>query len=157
MVWCHIAQNFDGEKFDVVDVFQLDRQNLTRQIVLKQYSVYRCMVKGNNHPSKYFPSNIWRVSICQYFYPSEFYSIWYANLMNCISNFIICNDTDFLYPCVCAVIFNHIFYVFICLCVFMFLCVHTCVYVYIIMHVAIVCIYVTGPAKTRHICTKYTC
>ena len=28
-----IAQNFDGGNFDVFDVFQPDRQNLTRQIV----------------------------------------------------------------------------------------------------------------------------
>ena len=31
--------------FDVFDVFQLDHQNLTRQIIQKQYRVYRCMVK----------------------------------------------------------------------------------------------------------------
>ena len=34
---------------------------------LKQYSIYRCMVKDSDHPSKYFPSNIWRVSIHQNF------------------------------------------------------------------------------------------
>ena len=28
-----IAQNFDGGNFDAFDAFQLDRQNLTRQIV----------------------------------------------------------------------------------------------------------------------------
>ena len=36
----------NGENFDVFDAFQLDHQNLTHQIVYKQYSVYRCMVKG---------------------------------------------------------------------------------------------------------------
>ena len=65
-VYC-ITQNSDRGNFDVFDVFELDRQNLTHQIVLKQYSVYRYMVKGSNHPSKYVPSNIWRVSICQNF------------------------------------------------------------------------------------------
>ena len=47
-------QNFDRENFDVFDVFQLDCQNLTRQIVVKQYSVYRCIVKDNDYLSKYF-------------------------------------------------------------------------------------------------------
>ena len=60
-----IMQHFDEGKFWHFDAFQPDRQNLTRQIVLKQYSVYRCMVKDSDHPSKYFSSNIWRVSICQ--------------------------------------------------------------------------------------------
>ena len=31
-IYC-IAQNFDGGNFDVFDAFQLDCQNLTRQIV----------------------------------------------------------------------------------------------------------------------------
>ena len=62
--------------FDIFDAFQLDHQNLTHQIVSKQYSVYRCMVKDSDHPSKYFPSNIWRVSIHQNFPPSKFYAIW---------------------------------------------------------------------------------
>ena len=31
------------------------------------FSVYRYIVKDNNYPSKYFPSNIWRVSIRQNF------------------------------------------------------------------------------------------
>ena len=57
-----IAQNFD-----VSDVFQLDRQILTRQIFWKHYSVYRCMVKDSDHLSKYFPSNIWKVVIRQNF------------------------------------------------------------------------------------------
>ena len=56
-VYC-ITQSFDSENFDVFDVFELDHQNLTHQIVLKQYSIYRCMVKGSNHASKYVPSNI---------------------------------------------------------------------------------------------------
>ena len=30
-----IAENFDGENFDVSDAFQLDRQNLTHQIIEK--------------------------------------------------------------------------------------------------------------------------
>ena len=34
-----IAQNFDWGNFDVFDIFQLDHQNLTGQIVYKQYSV----------------------------------------------------------------------------------------------------------------------
>ena len=46
-----IAQNFDRENFDLFDIFQLDHQNLTCQIVYKQYSVYRCMVKDSDHPS----------------------------------------------------------------------------------------------------------
>ena len=53
----HIVQIFDGGKFDVFDALQLDRQNLTCQIVLKQYNIYRCMVKDSNHPSKCFLSN----------------------------------------------------------------------------------------------------
>ena len=32
-----------GGNFDVFDVFQQDHQNLTCQIVVKQYGVYRCM------------------------------------------------------------------------------------------------------------------
>ena len=56
-VYC-ITQNFDRGNFDIFNVFELDRHNLTHQIVLKQYSVYRCMVKGSNHPSKYVPSSI---------------------------------------------------------------------------------------------------
>ena len=31
----HIAQNFDGGNLDIFDVFELDRQNLTHQIVYK--------------------------------------------------------------------------------------------------------------------------
>ena len=54
----HIAQNFDGGNFDIFDALQLDHQNLTHQIVKKQYSVYRCMVKDSDHSSKYFQSNI---------------------------------------------------------------------------------------------------
>ena len=38
-----------GVYFDVFDAFQLDRQYLTRQILL---SVYRCIVKDSHHPSK---------------------------------------------------------------------------------------------------------
>ena len=51
----HIVQSFDEGNFDA---FQLDHQNLTSQIVQKQHSVYRCMVKDSDHPSKYFLSNI---------------------------------------------------------------------------------------------------
>ena len=39
-----IAQNFD-----IFDSLQLDSQNLPCQ-----KSVYRCMVKDNDHPSKFF-------------------------------------------------------------------------------------------------------
>ena len=56
-IYC-IAENFDKGNFDIFDAFQLDHQNLTHQIALKQYSIYRCMMKDSNHPSKYFPSNI---------------------------------------------------------------------------------------------------
>ena len=49
-----IAQNFDRGNFDVFDAFQLDRQNLTHQIVYKQCIVYRCIVNDSDHPSKYF-------------------------------------------------------------------------------------------------------
>ena len=48
LVECGIANGFPislAQNFDIFDGFQPDRQNLTRQIVYKQYSVYRCMVK----------------------------------------------------------------------------------------------------------------
>ena len=41
-----------GGGFDVFDAFQLDCQNLTCQVVGKQY---KCMVKDSVNPSKYFP------------------------------------------------------------------------------------------------------
>ena len=59
----HIVQNFDGGNFDVFDAFQQDRQNLTRQIVVKQYSIYRCM-----GPS----IKIFSVKNLQSRYPSKF-------------------------------------------------------------------------------------
>ena len=49
-----IAGNFDGGNFDGFDVFQPDRQNLTRQIL----KAIQYLVKDTDHPSKYFPSNI---------------------------------------------------------------------------------------------------
>ena len=61
-----IVQNFDRGKLDVFDAFKLDRQNLTHQMVLKQYNVYRCMVKDDNHLSKYFPSHIWSQYLSQF-------------------------------------------------------------------------------------------
>ena len=41
-----------GGDFDVFEALQLDCQNLTRQVVGKQY---KCMVKDSVNPSKYFP------------------------------------------------------------------------------------------------------
>ena len=64
------------QNFDVFDAFQLDRQNLTHQIE-KQHSIYRCIVKDSDNPSQYFPSNIWRVGICQNFPLSKFCAIQY--------------------------------------------------------------------------------
>ena len=53
---------------------------------LKQYSVYRCMVKDSEHPSKYFSSNIWRVSICQNF-PRKNFALYSSYIVTCcISN-----------------------------------------------------------------------
>ena len=43
-----------GGNFDVLDAFQPDRQNLTRQI----FKTIQCLVKDADYPSKYFPSNI---------------------------------------------------------------------------------------------------
>ena len=43
-----------GGNFDGFDIFQPDRQNLTRQIL----KAIQCLVKDIDHPSKYFPSNI---------------------------------------------------------------------------------------------------
>ena len=54
----HMAQNFEGGNYEIFDAFQLDHQNLTYKIVLKQYCIYRCMVKDSDHSSKYFLSNI---------------------------------------------------------------------------------------------------
>ena len=50
----HIVGNFDGGNFDIFDAFQPDHQNLTREI----FKATQCLVKDNDHPSKYFPSNI---------------------------------------------------------------------------------------------------
>ena len=72
-----------GANFDNFDAFRLDHQNLTRQIVLKRYSIYRCMVKDSDYPSKYFPSNIWRVHTYQNFPPSKFCAIRYAFSFHC--------------------------------------------------------------------------
>ena len=43
-----------GGNFDRFDVFQPDRQNLTRKIL----KAIQCLVKDTDHPSKYFLSNI---------------------------------------------------------------------------------------------------
>ena len=64
-----------GGNFDVFDAFQLDRQNLTRQI----FKSIHCLVKDREHPSKYFLSNIWRVSVHQNFPPSKFPAIRYID------------------------------------------------------------------------------
>ena len=56
-----IARNFDGGNFDGFDAFRPDRQKLTRQIL----KAIQCLVKDTNHLSKYFPLNIWKVSIRQ--------------------------------------------------------------------------------------------
>ena len=53
-----IVQNFDGGNFDVFEAFELDRQNLTHQIVLKTVQPLQVYGEGSNHPPKYFPSNI---------------------------------------------------------------------------------------------------
>ena len=49
--------------FDVFDAFQPDHQNLTHQI----FKSVQFLVKDSDHLSKYFPSNIFRVSIRQNF------------------------------------------------------------------------------------------
>ena len=69
-VYC-ITQNSDRGNFDV---FELDRQNLTHQIVLKQYSVYRYMVNGSNYPSIYVPS-IFEESVSVKIFPIKIFSI----------------------------------------------------------------------------------
>ena len=74
----HIAQNFDGGKFWRFWHFPARQSKFNPSIFQKQYSVYRCMVKDSNHPSKYFPSNIWRVTMCQNFPPSKFCAIRYV-------------------------------------------------------------------------------
>ena len=61
LVSYRIAGNFDGGNFDVFEAFQPDRQNLTCQI----FKSIQCLVKDSDHPSKYFVSNICRVSIRQ--------------------------------------------------------------------------------------------
>ena len=58
-----IAGIFDGGNFDVFDAFQPDRQNLTCLI----FKATQHLVKDSDHPSKYFPSHIWKVSIRQNF------------------------------------------------------------------------------------------
>ena len=63
----HIVQNFDEGNFDIFDAFQLDRQYFNLSNCLAFTSVY--IVKDCDHLSKYFPSNIWRVSIRQNFPP----------------------------------------------------------------------------------------
>ena len=68
-VWQEIWQG----NFDVFVILQPDCQNLTRQI----FKVIQCLVKDSDHPSKYFPSNIWRVSICQNFHLSKIPAIRY--------------------------------------------------------------------------------
>ena len=40
--------------------------------ILRHCCVNKPMAKGSDHPSKYFPSSIWKVSICQNFPPSKF-------------------------------------------------------------------------------------
>ena len=68
-----IAGNFDGGKYWRFWRFQPDRQNLTRQI----FKAIQRLVKDCDHPSKYFPSNIWKVSVRQNFPPSKFPAIRY--------------------------------------------------------------------------------
>ena len=59
--------------FDVFDASQPDRQNLTRQI----FKAMHHLVKDSEHPSKYFPSKIRKISIHQNFPPSKFPAIRY--------------------------------------------------------------------------------
>ena len=61
-----------GGNIDVFDAIQPDRQNLTRQI----FKAIQRLVKDCDHPSKYFPSNISKVSVRQNFSPSKFPAIW---------------------------------------------------------------------------------
>ena len=73
MINYRIAGNFDGGKYWRFWRFQPDRQNLTRQI----FKAIQRLVKDCDHPSKYFPSNIWKVSVRQNFPPSKFPAIRY--------------------------------------------------------------------------------
>ena len=66
-----------GGNFDIFDAFLPDHQNLTRQI----FKAVQCLVKDSDHPSKYFPSNTLKVSICQNFPPSKFPAIRYYVLV----------------------------------------------------------------------------
>ena len=76
--------------FDVFYAFQPDSQNLTRQTIKS----IQWLVKDSDHPSKYFPSNIWRVSICQNFPHQNFplYGIcfWHAQCSGILCILCVC-------------------------------------------------------------------
>ena len=55
-------QNFMKGNFDVFNVFQLDCH-----LFCKHYNINNYMVKDNDHPSKYLPSNFHKVIIHQNF------------------------------------------------------------------------------------------
>ena len=56
------------------------RLSFNLSIFKDHYSIYRCMVKDSDHPSKYFQSNIRKVSIHQKFPPSKFCALRYLQL-----------------------------------------------------------------------------
>ena len=78
----HIVQNFDGGKFWRFWHFQARPSKFNLSNCFKKYSLYRCMVKDSNHPSKYFPSNIWRVTIHQNS-PRQNFAL-YSSLNHCL-------------------------------------------------------------------------
>ena len=60
-------QTFDRANYDVFDAIQLDYQNLTHQIVVKQYTIYKCMVKDSDHLSSILTidcTSIYRGALC---------------------------------------------------------------------------------------------
>ena len=65
MINYRIAGNIDGGKYWRFWRSQPDRQNLTHQI----FKAIQCLVKDCDHPSKYFPSNISKISVRQNFPP----------------------------------------------------------------------------------------
>ena len=76
MINYRIAANYDRGKYWRFWRFQPDYQNLTRQI----FKAIQRLVKDCDHPSKYFPSNIWKVSVRQNF---PLYGISYFALLHC--------------------------------------------------------------------------
>ena len=86
----HIAQNFDRGKFWHFWWFPATPSKFNLSIFKKHYSVYRCMVKDSDRPSKYFPSNVWKVSMHQNFPRQSFALYGMSSHLKILSG--ICSD-----------------------------------------------------------------